>query len=304
MVQWIYILKCSNNDEEEDIYYVGQTRRLFTRFWEHSSEEGGCLNTMIYEPYELVCIYRVNTIGSFFDYDNHINFVNMPIDNINKHETLKYNINKLQFFDTDKNYHDERQAENNIAECMMLHNEDNWKNIRGGKYTRFDCKYKYPTDISLKNLPLCKCGVPCNIKKKRDKNELYFTCANKNIWGKLSDSIDLDIPDPCDFYKKYTNDKDFILQEEHNKQELKELFRISKWLENVPTHKQMSGNETHFTAYCIGPGQDEEGGGLCCKYKDFHMLSYAGFKRCLCFDCFKIYNTGLQERYSITDCLL
>ena len=37
---WIYILKC-----EDDVYYVGQTSRLYRRFWEHQDGRGGLNKT-------------------------------------------------------------------------------------------------------------------------------------------------------------------------------------------------------------------------------------------------------------------
>ena len=62
-MKWIYILKCENN-----YYYVGQTSRLFRRFWEHLGGIGG-LNTSIYPPENIIAIYRVNRLGKFFDYN-------------------------------------------------------------------------------------------------------------------------------------------------------------------------------------------------------------------------------------------
>ena len=58
-----------------------------------------------------------------------------------------------------KDYFDKLEAENNIAECLMIHNKDEWNKIRGGKYTRFDIEYKYPDNDYIKDLPLCKCGL-------------------------------------------------------------------------------------------------------------------------------------------------
>ena len=49
-MRWIYILKCSE-DYENNIYYIGQTKRLYRRFWEHDGGKGG-VNTSIYKPEE------------------------------------------------------------------------------------------------------------------------------------------------------------------------------------------------------------------------------------------------------------
>ena len=57
---WIYILKCENG-----YYYVGKTKRLYRRFWEHAKGNGG-LNTSINVPECVVAIYKVSCIYNFF----------------------------------------------------------------------------------------------------------------------------------------------------------------------------------------------------------------------------------------------
>ena len=42
-MKWVYIFKC-----EDDHYYVGETSRLYRRFWEHNEGTGG-LNTSVYK---------------------------------------------------------------------------------------------------------------------------------------------------------------------------------------------------------------------------------------------------------------
>ena len=56
-MHWIYILKC-----QDDYYYVGETKRLYRRFWEHNEGRGG-LNTSIYIPEGIVAIYKVSILG-------------------------------------------------------------------------------------------------------------------------------------------------------------------------------------------------------------------------------------------------
>ncbi len=169
-MHWVYILRC-----EDDYFYVGETSRLYRRFWEHQGGVGG-LNTSIYSPKEIVAIYKVQTICKFIDYNEYVNSI---IDGV-WHDT--YLGLKLRDFN-EKNYHDNDNlsAENNITECLMIHKKDEWEKIRGGKYTRFDIEYKYPDNIYIKDLPLCKCGLPCDIRKNEDKNYLYFRCAKKNV---------------------------------------------------------------------------------------------------------------------------
>ena len=63
-MRWVYILKCS-----DDYYYVGETKRLYRRFWEHQEGIGG-INTSTYIPECIVAIYKVSTLGKFFEYNN------------------------------------------------------------------------------------------------------------------------------------------------------------------------------------------------------------------------------------------
>ena len=63
-MRWIYILKCS-----DDYYYVGETKRLYRRFWEHHEGNGG-INTSTYIPEGIVSIYKVSTLCKFFEYNN------------------------------------------------------------------------------------------------------------------------------------------------------------------------------------------------------------------------------------------
>ena len=63
-MRWVYILKCS-----DDYYYVGETKRLYRRFWEHQEGIGG-INTTTYIPEGIVSIYKVSTLGKFFEYNN------------------------------------------------------------------------------------------------------------------------------------------------------------------------------------------------------------------------------------------
>ena len=63
-MQWVYILKC-----QDDYYYVGETKRLYRRFWEHQKGIGG-INTYTFIPKSIVAIYKVSTLGKFFEYDN------------------------------------------------------------------------------------------------------------------------------------------------------------------------------------------------------------------------------------------
>ena len=107
-MHWVYILKC-----EDDYYYVGETTRLYRRFWEHGEGIGG-LNTMLFKPEKIVAIYKVNTLGKFLEYNNNV------IDTINNTYTI-YNQNGYnkwllkKFNENDDKYYDHLYAENNIT---------------------------------------------------------------------------------------------------------------------------------------------------------------------------------------------
>ena len=146
--------------------------------------------------------------------------------------------NLVFFYDTEnENEYDNLDAEKNIAECLMINNTDTWERIRGGKYTRFDINYKFPINVYVKSLSLCKCGLPCDIRKNEDKNYLFFRCAKKNMWDKFKEQFDIE-DEPCNFFMEYTMDTQFKIEEtnrfENRNKKLKELCNKSNWLQYVP----------------------------------------------------------------------
>ncbi len=283
-MHWVYILKC-----EDNYYYVGETTRLYRRFWEHGEGFGG-LNTQLFKPEKIVAIYKVNTLGKFIEYNNNV------IDTINKNYTV-YNQNGYnkwllkKFNDDDNKYYDHLEAENNITECLMINNEYNWRKIRGGQYTRFTIEYDFPTNEYIKELPLCNCGLPCDIKKNEDKEYLFFRCAKKNMWDGFKEQFDID-EEPCKFYEEYKKDLQFRMEEVNKSQTLKELFKKSYWLKNVEV------NNDNYPNQCIGG---------CFKTSKSIKLTYLDCKRNLCYDCFINKNDELAKKYNINNesvCLL
>lgn len=277
-MHWVYILKCQN-----DHYYVGETTRLYRRFWEHNSGKGG-INTYTYTPETIVAIYKVNMLGMFFEYDYLI-------------DGEIYNSYKLKRFDNE-NGDDEyngRDIENNITECLMIHNKETWNKIRGGKYTHFNVTYKFPINDNIQNLPICKCGLPCDIKKNKENNYLFFRCAKKNMWEEFKEQFDID-EEPCNFYMEYSRDKQIRLEEtkkfEDRKEILKELFKKSSWLKNIPLWNNIEPE------VCIGG---------CNKGYIYSKISYSYKELNLCYDCFIDKNEELSKKYTIISegkCLL
>jgi len=288
-MHWIYILKCTDN--KEIIYYIGQTKRLYSRFWQHSSGNGG-INTSTWIPQEIVAIYKASEISKFIMYNEKITNINDNIDTLewcydNGFYNPYYILNNWDDIDFDN--HTIYECENNIVECLMIHNKDYWKNIRGGKYVRFDCNYKFPNNNYIKELPLCNCGLPCDVKKKKDKNTLYFRCAKKNIWDELKYQInDLYCDNnPCSFYREYLNDIELRIGKkkkiENRKKQLKELFSKSYWLKNV------SDDINDPDGKCVGNCGKSN--------KNYKYIEYDGLWRTLCFDCFIDKNSELKQEY-------
>jgi len=285
-MHWVYILRC-----EDDYFYVGATSRLYRRFWEHLKGNGG-INTYVHSPQQIVAIYKVNVICKFVDYNNYINKIldhNYEIDG-SSYANLELNNwdDKEEGGEDDKLY-----AENNIAECLMTHKKNKWNKIRGGKYIRFDIEYKYPDNNDIKDLPLCKCGLPCDIRKNEYKNYLYFRCSKKNMWDKLKKIFDID-DEPCNFFMEYTKDKQVKIQENNKFKErsnkLKELFKKSFWLKNVEI------NDRNYPKQCIGG---------CNRTSESIKLTYFNEKRNLCFDCFIEKNEELKNKYkNLGKCLI
>lgn len=266
-MHWVYILKCSN-----DYYYVGETTRLYRRFWEHESSNGG-VNTSIFTPEEIVAIYKVSSLGKFFEYDDMVR---------NKICNIYFDRSKpiLDNFNDGDDQYDHLLVENNIAECLIINDKDNWKRIRGGKYTRIDVEYTFPNNDSVANLPLCNCALPCDINYNNEHGNLYFRCAKKNMWSKMKEEFGLECQ-PCSFYMKYTKDIEYKKYCESHKQTIYRLVSRSMWLE------QLVGGQYQF---CVG--------GCGKEYDPDNTVRYSRKAINLCFDCFVNKNGELSKKYS------
>ena len=276
-MKWVYILKCNDN-----YYYVGETKRLYRRFWEHNEGSGG-LNTSTYEPESIVAIYKVSSLSNFFDYDeivsNHI--YNIYFDRANKV------VEDFDEYDEDYEEYDNKTIENNIAESLMIHknkNKEDWKKIRGGKYTRFDIEYKLPNE-NVKKLPFCHCGLPCDIKKYEGVHEmdhyLYFRCAKKNMWSDMKEMFDIS-DDPCNYFMKY-NDVMYKKKYQEFKKKIQDVVNKSQWLSSL-----VGG---HYE-FCIG--------GCGKQYDENNTIRYSKKAINLCFDCFINKNDELSNKYKYT----
>jgi predicted GIY-YIG superfamily endonuclease len=261
MVHWVYILECEGNRT-----YVGETRRLYRRVWEHNGGRGG-VNTCRFTPREVVAIYKVQTIGRFMRYDESITEQLKIPDNVEDYSY--YRKQDLMYFDSDcEGLYNHLDAENAIVECLGMHNPDEWNSIRGGKYTR-DIVYSRPNIPELLNIPLCHCGYPCDIKKNSDKGYLFFRCAKKNMWDGFRDVFDV-MDEPCKFYQEYTRDLKFRTEA------IKERKEVAKHCGNLIANSPWLGRvEECGYKNC-----------LVCNVENYKPMVYNDIKRRVCTSCF------------------
>ena len=267
-MKWVYILEC-----EDDYLYVGETSRLYRRFWEHIGGFGA-LNTQIHKPIGIVAIYQVNRMGKFFKYVKNVN---------NKEFSSNIYFNRgifENFNDTSEEYeYDNLFIENNITEKLMLDDPDNWIKIRGGKYVRFDVDYDFPDNDFVTHLPVCDCGVPCDVRKNEEHGYLFFRCPKKNMWPKLCQEFGIE-NDPCTFFKKYTQDVQYKVHCQSIKDQVKSLTSISPWLRNLTNICEPD---------CIG--------GCGKSYDEDNTIRYARSSINLCFECFIHKHETLARKY-------
>lgn len=266
MVHWIYVLEC-----EDDYIYIGETTRLFRRFHEHIYNNGA-VNTSRHEPLKLIGLYKLGDNYSFYKYRNKI-------------ENGEYDKFALDDWGDDENS-DNLLIENHFTElCMYLRKEDNnfifddgeWNKVRGGKYTKQI--YSNPTTTmnveDILDRPLCHCGLPCEVKLSKDKTKIYFVCALKNVWGDMN--IDLEVKEPCVFFKVYNEDVYIKKQYEI----IQKKIRENKWTIDIPKSEHKINPEV-----CI----------LCKKINYIPIWCY-GESRRICQPCFSNKFDELKEKY-------
>lgn len=272
-MQWIYILKC-----EDGYYYVGQTTRLYRRFFEHLRGDGG-VNTSINKPENIIAIYPVHRLAKFFEYLT-------KIENNDYH--LGYNlyfkrggiIENFNNSDDEFEYNAEH-VENDITEKMMIDNKPNWRKIRGGKYVRFNTEYDFPQNVIVNELPTCNRGVPCDVKQNKNDKKLYFRCPKKNMWDEMRDEFGID-DEPCNYFKTFCKDDKYKIEYECRKYKIFDLTRSSYWLNELIDGQYQ---------YCLG--------GCGREYDADNTVRYNGRSINLCFDCLLNKNNELKSKYTV-----
>lgn len=255
-MHWIYILQCENGG-----YYVGETTRLVTRFYEHFSGRGGT-NTLLNPPESVVAIYPLHKIFKF------INFIED---------------NKMYIFDNDVEDEniDNLHIENFITEVLMKNNEDIIQLIRGGKYTKLNTINQVPSDDFLDKLPICDCGLPCDIHKNHEEDFIYFRCPKKNFYPRLIEQFSVD-DDACNFFERFEMYDEVKTKWEKHRDELKILFKKCDWLHCIPRFVENNSNDSS----CVS-----------CKKMWYSRIIHKGSSINLCFDCFKDKYDELEHRF-------
>lgn len=266
-MHWIYILQGCNGQ-----IYVGETTRLFRRFWEHEAGEGG-INTKIMGVEKVLAIYKVVEIGQFLDY--HM----MVIDPGAEYKRIVFS----DFYKAHESSYDAKVLENALAEHLMISRGDNWESVRGGEYVRFVIKYDKPESSLLGMLPFCKCGLPCDVKVNQKSQIFYFRCPLENFWGGFKEVFDLEDVKPCDFNEIYKLDEDKKkIADKALKvrvQKLKSIPSKYPWVGQLPTFK--------IKGQCLN-----------CNSKKKSMITYPYLEveRALCIDCFCEHSEVLEAK--------
>jgi hypothetical protein len=104
------------------------------------------------------------------------------------------------------------------------------------------------------------------------------------MWQGFKEEFEI-YEEPCNFYMEYSKDKQFRLEEnkkfEDRIKTLKELYKKSVWLENIPEYDYVKQD------VCIGG----------CYKNYYRQISYNNKKLNLCFDCFIHKNEELSKKY-------
>ncbi len=199
-MHWVYLLKLEN-----ERYYVGETKRLYSRINEHCKphlySSNHCWN---YKPKWLFGVYNVLNDIIYYNYSKILNNI------INDNENNFKNLDEILTLYKNPNISLKDHAlylENNITLHKMKNLKKNWYFVRGGKF----CKEKIlqnPSKKYLYNRPICNCPINIPAEVFIDNNDnIYFRCVKKSMkWIDISDYKDtIRIPykeDPCNFYLK------------------------------------------------------------------------------------------------------
>jgi len=321
-MKWVYILRCA-----DDFHYVGQTTRLFRRFWEHEAGKGG-FNTTAHPPQDVVAIYPLHKLGKFLDYNrkvhthslhlysdrklfNEFNIYAEGDDNIYDPLFLENKITEkliFRFFTnfepvhgqkTSRYFYINKVSSSYFSPSLKNSNDLNAVAVRGGKYIRSGAKYKLPAADELPQLPMCKCGLPCDVHKNDHGRYLYFRCAKKNMWHNMRE-IFLAFSEPCNYFQRYFDDVDYRLEYDTRVQLLDELTEVSPWLQRLlPISLEGKGfpsGQMKISNYVVN-AQDTCVGGCGVKVDSYNGVLYKCRRVNLCVNCFLSKHSELCGRF-------
>jgi hypothetical protein len=183
-MHWVYVLQSS----ESKSIYVGETIRLYRRWWEHN--DGKCKTTCDDTYDKVIGLYNVSSNYSFIYHR----------ENMVNHAKGAYSCQKYWGIDEDKQK--ALELERHITERYIVdRGVQKCYTIYGSFYLNDDrCENFYFSDKCknyVRDRPLCNCGYPCEVKMKQDKTKIYFTCP-------VPDWIEgFDTDDRCKFYQEF-----------------------------------------------------------------------------------------------------
>jgi predicted GIY-YIG superfamily endonuclease len=162
---WVYVLKDENGFSDYGTwFYVGVTRRLISRFKEHSSLRGGSLATKMFPYNELVALYNVGD------------------------ESMS---------DVDRRTYEDRIT----LQLMKL--ASNPRHVRGGRWTTHGITgtWNEPEELDKTPMPVvCECNLPAKSFISKNGQEFY-TCPMKNLtWLTENDDFPLQYGNGCNFF--------------------------------------------------------------------------------------------------------
>lgn len=286
---WVYILGCEN-----EIIYVGMTRRLYKRFWQHDGNRGG-RNTSTFRPIRLIGLYPIHKLEKYIEFEQNkcISAFNWYVSSYNIYFDRYENENLYDFNYTDEDYdlynNSPNYYENFIVEKIMNYYPDNWKNIRGGKYVRFDCEYNFPSDSNIR-IPFCNCGLPSDIHES-ENGKLFFRCCIKNIYNRLRydlEDIGIEIKEEaCSFYEEYHKNSDYINYKNILDNKLERKLKVDDIVrKNYYWLKTIKG----LYQYCIG--------GCGKSFDGDNTIRVERRALNLCFDCLTNKTEELKNKYN------
>lgn len=160
-MHWIYVLQC-----EDNVTYVGETKRLFTRLKEHCKKHTGSVTTHCVNPEKIIGLYRLETAT--------------------KKKAL--------------------ELENSVTEMIMQNKGKYFYKVFGGKYHVGFRPDINPVKDKEFSRPLCNCKMPADIKEFNDKKYWRCSKKNiwNKLESYVTDKLDFKLQntcEPCNFYK-------------------------------------------------------------------------------------------------------